>query len=252
MSLSPPIIMDDLDPSIRYFPEHLWDIEGSSNEFNFSTHSAFTANVSLTLTFHGIAIGVYGTIDPTSPGSVPITRYSVDDGPATIFTPPRLDALAYQQPFYQSPVLEDREHTLRVSLVSHGIPFWLDYFNITPGILASISQSTPSMTLPSTTSTPTEVKSNKTRFIGGVVGGVLGALLLLALTGIFIVRRRKHEEHPLVLPYHSESRELDSTTQGRRMYNNRKTLGGGSTISTTFSTLRGDWESAIDPPSYRP
>ncbi|EEB98293.1 hypothetical protein MPER_02226, partial [Moniliophthora perniciosa FA553] len=75
--------MDDLDPSIHYSPVQSWGIAGSSNEFNFSTHTTSAANAALTLTFHGIAIGVYGTIDPVAPDGVAITRYSVDDVHAT-------------------------------------------------------------------------------------------------------------------------------------------------------------------------
>ncbi|ESK94699.1 hypothetical protein Moror_14258 [Moniliophthora roreri MCA 2997] len=258
MNFGSPIIIDDRDPSIEYYPPWRWWTSGF-------VHGTVTANASLNLTFHGITIGVYGTIvqAPTERDKVPTSRYSIDGEPATVFTAPRLQAKAHQQLFYQSPVLEDRKHTLMISMDTQGPTYYLDYFNVTPGIQATSSlssslstisvlpstststslQDASGTTTPSSVSTSIDAKLTKTHLIGGVVGGVTGALLLLALISIVLVRRRKQKGYPLVVPFYSQPEVFQSAARGRRVHT--KTQGGS--LGTTSREGR---EIAMGPPSY--
>ncbi|KAI3615077.1 hypothetical protein WG66_016954 [Moniliophthora roreri] len=99
-------------------------------------HDSMPKSASLNPSFHGTAAGVYGTIKRVNENStkIPSSRYSVGGRPTTLLTPSRLNKTAYLQPFHQSPILEDRERTLLISLDTEDADYYLDYFNITPGI----------------------------------------------------------------------------------------------------------------------
>ncbi|KDQ23740.1 hypothetical protein PLEOSDRAFT_1108226 [Pleurotus ostreatus PC15] len=164
------VIIDNADAQVQYSPG--WQANGSPNEYKRTTSNTETQGASFTLKFVGTSVAVYGTLDTVS---LPNTTYVLDGGnPFPFFGQPQ-PQIQYQQVFYTSPSLPYAEHTLVGSCANAGGRVILDYF------VVEIPLEIPTNTsMPTTTSTvPTTLDSKPTPPTTAIVGGVLGGLLLL-------------------------------------------------------------------------
>ncbi|TFL00187.1 hypothetical protein BDV98DRAFT_509456 [Pterulicium gracile] len=100
------VLVDDFDPRITYTPADGWRTMGSDTEFNSTTHALLEGTGS----FNGTGIAVYGTLAVESGDQLTVT-FILDDGTPMSYSPDSRD-LRYRTRFFQSPVLEDGEHTL--------------------------------------------------------------------------------------------------------------------------------------------
>jgi len=139
---------------------------------------------------------VYGTVGLDTP----ISSYALD-GTTSVYAAERVERPVYGQLFYNSPTLSDGEHTLLVTNMGSGA-LWIDYIVYAPSVSSSTlsspssiltSQTSGTETLrPSTTSLPGLVGSRSPIPIPAVVGGAVGALVLIIglIFGVLYYRRR--------------------------------------------------------------
>jgi hypothetical protein len=82
----------------------------------------------------GTSVAVYGTYGKEgNPDHPPKATYTIDDTPLARGTGAVTSTPQYNQLFFQSPPLEDREHVLVITVsVDHGARYWLDYFLFMP------------------------------------------------------------------------------------------------------------------------
>ncbi|KAK2459971.1 hypothetical protein APHAL10511_007977 [Amanita phalloides] len=173
--------IDDSDPRVLYTPASAWHRTGSANEYMDTIHFTGNAGANSTLVFNGTGIGVYGTL-ALKESPAPVTLFYLDDdvdrAQYSAVPPPTADL--YMQRWYQSPPLNNGQHTLVVNNFLDGASIYLDYFVVTSPTSPSQSTSNRGSLSPSTT--------------GAIVGGVLGGVIIF-LTAIIILlsrsRRRK-------------------------------------------------------------
>lgn len=145
------ILIDDRDPRVLYSENDGWVAAGSGAEFGSTTHGVRGhrgAHALLTFTgaptyykaiqslrteilMSGTSVFVYRTISYGTQGN---STYSIDGSTPTTFTNPILSGTKYQQLFYQSPPLENKQHTLTIMPFTWSPDsgfFWLDYFMVT-------------------------------------------------------------------------------------------------------------------------
>lgn len=149
------ILIDDRDPRVYYNENDGWVASGSTAEFGSTTHGVGGdkgARALLTFTgtptYHkgiqlsrikfltsGTSVVVYGTVPHDTPGN---STYIIDGATSSTFINPISSDNIYQQTLYQSPRLENTQHTLTIMPLTDGV-FWLDYFKVTqpPPTLAS-------------------------------------------------------------------------------------------------------------------
>ncbi|KAF8630021.1 hypothetical protein AX17_005508 [Amanita inopinata Kibby_2008] len=154
--------------------------------------------ISLPLT--GTSIIVFGRLPniTASPGD-PAATFTIDDGNPTAFNtvPPVQRNTIYQVPIFQSPNLNLGQHTLQIESHDNNQNLWIDFIMYTqPTNLTSIpgsSGTSPGQGSPTTSPSAVGAGSGSTSHVGtiagGVVGGVGGFVLLLALA-IWLWRRK--------------------------------------------------------------
>ncbi|KAI0339359.1 hypothetical protein BDW22DRAFT_586348 [Trametopsis cervina] len=122
------ILVDDADTPILAYTGS-WTPSGNANEYNSTTHGSSSAGASVSLTFHGTSIQVYGTIGPSAGDGVPQTSYFLDNNPEVIYIAANNPGNAlYHQPFFTSPPIPDGEHNLTITIRPNSGFYWLDYF----------------------------------------------------------------------------------------------------------------------------
>ncbi|KIM91333.1 hypothetical protein PILCRDRAFT_810598 [Piloderma croceum F 1598] len=150
-------IVDDRDPQLKYTGS--WVLEGANGEFDQTSHGSTTLGSQVTFTFHGTSIAVVGTIQPTGPTGPPKSNYTIDSSPTVTFTAPSTTTAIFQVVYYESPTLENGEHTLIITDARASSPFWIDYILYTrspaipaPLLHSSSSSIDPPQRLPATPS----------------------------------------------------------------------------------------------------
>ncbi|KAF9468702.1 hypothetical protein BDZ94DRAFT_1246057 [Collybia nuda] len=143
------IYIDDRDTRVSYSDNSGWRESGDKEEFGSTTHGAGgDQNARAILTFTGTSVVVFGTVAKNTEGR---SAYDIDGSMLNTFTNPISSSTMYQQIFFESGRLENKQHMLTImpSFVGSGT-FWLDYFKVTevPVWLASnitfhVSQSIP-------------------------------------------------------------------------------------------------------------
>jgi len=188
-------IVDDSDSRMVYSPADLWYNGGVPQEVDGTTHWTISTGVTASLTFTGTYIEVYGTIDIPGVNSHnnmgPVSTYSIDGAPATTFTGTLMAVKQYKVLFFQSPTLQEEIHTLVIT-VSAGF-YVLDYLQYLP-FSNTTATSTPvstSMLFTSqgqasgATTFPTPVSHSSVNVpTGALVGGIIGAVVLLLLVSL--------------------------------------------------------------------
>ncbi|KAI0789787.1 hypothetical protein C8Q75DRAFT_733573 [Abortiporus biennis] len=135
---STPVQVDDRDPSVIYTGE--WFLGGNpTQEFDGTTHGALTNGSTISYSFNGSSITVFGTVSGSpSPGSIPSTSsFSIDGSSPVFVTVPQPADPIYRHAYYVSPKLEDGEHTIIVTATNTDISdiLWFDYFEYVPSTL---------------------------------------------------------------------------------------------------------------------
>ncbi|KAG8780620.1 hypothetical protein FRC20_009419, partial [Serendipita sp. 405] len=137
-------IVDDTDPNIVYgtgwtrLPRAYSDL---TNEFNSTLHYVSTNGATMTYTFRGTGITVYGTLSKPETYGTPGSTYSIDGG-----TPYRFNSTGdvvntgdpgvtfSHIPFYRSPTLNYGDHTIvvRVDNVDDSVArrYFFDFFTV--------------------------------------------------------------------------------------------------------------------------
>ncbi|KAJ7470798.1 hypothetical protein FB451DRAFT_1368038 [Mycena latifolia] len=174
-------LVEDTSSAFSYKPAGAW-VENSANLTGFSSntgHSTFS-NASVTYTFVGDEVTLYGAVGPNlAPYTV-----SLDNGTATSYNATKANYAA-QVPLYHASDLGSGVHTIKVTNnpQSFGQALSIDY---------AITANVPSI---STTSTSDDTASSSKSKLGagataGIVVGVVAFLAALILSGYFCWRRR--------------------------------------------------------------
>ncbi|OSD04468.1 hypothetical protein PYCCODRAFT_1465942 [Trametes coccinea BRFM310] len=198
--------IDDNDTNdIDYQNPSLWQHELSQQNVQAGTYTQGFTNAVAKVTFNGTEVMVFGVANPppSKNGTLPPSvTFSIDGGSNNLVSSPTVKTPQYSYEFYDSGKLSPGEHTLQI-LVNSGDkdwPFVLDYIQYVP--LSSSSSSLPSssssstLTSPSTSPTSATPNSQKSNHVGAIVGGVIGALVGLALLALglwYYLSRTKRE-----------------------------------------------------------
>ncbi|KAJ8690516.1 hypothetical protein PTI98_011940 [Pleurotus ostreatus] len=215
MSTESAAIIDDTDPRIQYSSG--WHMDGGPNEYNRTVHATSTAGASFTFSFTGTSVKVLGTLTQEGfNGSFPNTTYSLDGTSPIPYAGKPSPRVQYQQIFYQSPAdLPNTKHTLVGTCADQGSLVWIDFFVVTspPSPTTSgASSQTESTVIITTTATYTEYASSSSSSafpVGAVVGGVIGAMILV-LIGLFLFLW--HRRRPRAVTTGTEMQATMSTT----------------------------------------
>ncbi|TFK21020.1 hypothetical protein FA15DRAFT_688909 [Coprinopsis marcescibilis] len=210
------LIFDDADPAITYSTGD-WDRAGSDREFNSTTTWTTEEGATATIQFIGTRISVHGTIGAGRATTGARSAYVVDDDTPVIFEATPDTTVQYNQLFFQSPELEEGQHTLTITNVGDEDrdQFFIDLLIVAPLETPMVTTVTSTLTrsaAPVAASTVTvtslvaqtspvsaggaqegngAVRSetgNPAAIAGGVIGGILALLLIVA--GIFFYKKR--------------------------------------------------------------
>ncbi|KAJ7064952.1 hypothetical protein C8F01DRAFT_1367177 [Mycena amicta] len=185
----------DNDPRVLYSPT--WSIE--SLPFFQTAHQTHVVGSSLSLTFDGSGITVFGSIPSSNITHPPPTTVYMIDAAQPFTTAEPMAALPVpNQPLFSASHLSAGKHTLvvNVTAVQFASPFSIDYFIIAPSSPAS---STGSALGSSVSSTALEAAHTTSNAAVGVLAGVLSAVTFILLCGVaFLIvalrRRRKRQQ----------------------------------------------------------
>lgn len=132
------IIVDDVDPTIIY--NGTWDLLGNPGKpFNGTLHRGNAANQSLSYTFKGIGVSIYGNLEEPAIKGLPDVQFQVDDGPAQLInsslTPftSRWDQTISHRLVFRSNNLTDGLHTININIMGSRAPFYFDFLTIETG-----------------------------------------------------------------------------------------------------------------------
>jgi hypothetical protein len=214
------IVVDDTATDQVSF-ERAWQTGGVVPELQRTTHGTTANDARAIFKFTGTKVAAYGTVDLNGDDHW-TTTYQVDAGPITT-----LDSSTYsvtlpmhQMKFFESPSLEDGDHTLIITYTSGPLEYWLDYFTYTPsssfGFISSASNSlsppssTPSPGEPST-ATNTTHHSSSSLSAGPIAGIAVGGVVIISLIAVICVllfkRPRGRDQ-----PYHGQDATQSSTS----------------------------------------
>lgn len=181
------VLVDDTDPSIQYAGP--WNATTGASasaqpNYNFSLHSTLSPNATVTFSFSGTFVAVYGLYHP---GPVPDASFAIDSNPPAPLTNPPAPILLpiAQSVLFQSSTLSDQTHTLTIYLNENNqADLSLDYILYQTSSSPSSSSSSPSPTVSpfSAASAGSQLASQSVSpNAGAIAGGVLGAVALIVL-----------------------------------------------------------------------
>ncbi|TFK19308.1 hypothetical protein FA15DRAFT_674570 [Coprinopsis marcescibilis] len=159
--MSTTVIVDDNDPSITWLAFH-WDVNRfAGNAYGDSAHLSTILGATMSYTFTGTQISVYGIIavedDPHT-----VAAFSVDGTHHREFRaqydPTRIQwrALLYTSPQLDGP----GPHTLQVTNLRESARLWIDYFTVQQPVQPPPSNSQPPSLPPSPSQPPPAASSN--------------------------------------------------------------------------------------------
>ncbi|TFK97889.1 hypothetical protein BDV98DRAFT_513012 [Pterulicium gracile] len=107
------VIIDDSDSRIEYGgPTGAWSLGGSASEHANTTHSTGVGGATATYKFFGTGIEAYGTLVMDSSKNPHAVTFAVDNQRPVRYRSPDVGGLEHKMRFFQSPVLDEGEHTL--------------------------------------------------------------------------------------------------------------------------------------------
>lgn len=142
--MSKVLIVDDADPSISFSGDWqpLGTVSSTTYEYNGTVSVGWANGQSLSYTFDGTDIAVYGSVDMPATKGLPGVEFKIDSLPPEKFsdihpiTSNTFNATGFttHQALYRSPHLLAGTHTINISITditSGGPYFWLDFLIIT-------------------------------------------------------------------------------------------------------------------------
>ncbi|KIK67993.1 hypothetical protein GYMLUDRAFT_81478 [Collybiopsis luxurians FD-317 M1] len=169
--------------------------------------------------FNGSFVQVFGTIPPANE-SAPVSNYTLN-GTTSQFNRSSLRHVHHNpdQLFYQSPFdLPSGNYTLVIISIQDGAQFTLGTISYDPSFSPSTSSGFPPVLPTPTSSVPSSGNASRKLNVGGIVGGVLAALIVVAalIAFVFLRRRRKQKaakvKHRAVTPFVTERNSRTSAT----------------------------------------
>lgn len=136
------LIVDDADPNISYSGDWkaIGPITDRSHEYNGTLHRGDANGQTMSYSFTGTTITVYGSLDSPSRTrkGLPGVEFQVDTLPsqqinATGSIKHNLNSLTTHQPVYQSPNLIEGTHTITITVTNstaNGPYFYFDFFTV--------------------------------------------------------------------------------------------------------------------------
>ncbi|KJA18639.1 hypothetical protein HYPSUDRAFT_79059 [Hypholoma sublateritium FD-334 SS-4] len=165
--------LDDRDPSIIY--QGGWLQGGTPFNFDGTTTWINHTGPTVSMTFTGTRIAVFGTVPPAGSGPAPGSMYSIDGGPKTAFQATQKAGAQYQNLFFQSGILDVAvAHTLGIEHSINHTPFILDFFDITTAAAAALPVTSEQ---PSTTSN-LSVPGEKITTSGAIVASTASSMVI--------------------------------------------------------------------------
>ncbi|KAJ7651912.1 hypothetical protein B0H17DRAFT_1147505 [Mycena rosella] len=180
--------IDDRDPRITYTPP--WrKFSGSDGDFQRTSQESTLPGDSFSLDFEGTSISYYGGLTPSDDG-VMNASIVLDGQVPHFYIAPLHPPAVTNNLIFTSGRIAPGNHTLVVTSESIAT-MWTDYFLVTPSTdstSASQSSGSASRVGPSKKSTP----------VAAIAGGVIGALVLIALAflAILMFKRRRRGRIP--------------------------------------------------------
>ncbi|OJT10296.1 hypothetical protein TRAPUB_13164 [Trametes pubescens] len=153
-------LVDDTNPRVQYQPGWIWD-QGVA-EVDATRHGASIAGIEAWLTFTGTGVRVIGTLGVSDTYGQPKTTYWVDGNEVGSYSAPHTGQTTYNVTFFTMENLSSGSHVVRINNTdgTHPNTFWLDYFLIDNGPVATTT-STSTTTAPSPTQ-PANVQETTT------------------------------------------------------------------------------------------
>ena len=92
----------------------------------------------------GTSLIIYGTVTPTNENGPPVSSYSIDNGPASMYTAPTTNSSLFGLQFYGSRRLTADIHNLTITVEStKPSEYWLDYALVILFVLLTINSCLP-------------------------------------------------------------------------------------------------------------
>ncbi|KAJ6459718.1 hypothetical protein C8R47DRAFT_131657 [Mycena vitilis] len=194
----------DNDPAVSYSTS--WSL--NPHGFFQTSHETDVVGSSLSFSFNGTGITVFGSVPPSNATNAPPTAaYSIDGGTPVITAQPLASTTIPNQPLFFASGLPLGTHSLFVNVtdVQSASPFSVDYFilNLKPTAVPSPSAAASPSPSASAISPQKAIASSESKSAAGgtalrVVAGVLGSVIfiLLCILAFFIVilRRRRRRQ----------------------------------------------------------
>ncbi|KAF9530191.1 hypothetical protein CPB83DRAFT_187802 [Crepidotus variabilis] len=188
----PSCVVQDNDPRVRY--QGVWQLNGPGQ---FTTHSTVETGASVSMTFNGTGVTVFGTVPASNAtASPPTVMYTLDSNLPITITLPLADRDIANQPFFASDMLSTNEtHSLTINITAARSPFKLARFVISPPPSASQdtggSSAPPTdiadpniSTLPLNPSSVAQPQTNELQTLKILIGA-LATLIFLVLISVF-------------------------------------------------------------------
>ncbi|KIM35444.1 hypothetical protein M413DRAFT_449740 [Hebeloma cylindrosporum] len=196
--------IDDRNPLIYYSPNASWTRGGNASDYESTSTFTSTPGASASITFSGIGISVWGTIDRLDTPSFVLSSYSVDGGLATTHNATTQSQFQFQENFFQSGTLAPASHTLVINYLASGGRYFIDYFLVTPSNSPTSAATSPSPLSSSSSSssalsTATTAAGAKAHVpIGAIVGGSIGGLAFIIIIAfvLWLVNRKLKRGRP--------------------------------------------------------
>ncbi|KIP03838.1 hypothetical protein PHLGIDRAFT_223071 [Phlebiopsis gigantea 11061_1 CR5-6] len=191
------VIVDDTDLSqLAYTSPPSWVREGAPPEYNSTTHGTGRVGSTVTFTFNGTSVGVFGSVSQSTPTKniTTVSTYQVDGASTVTYTAPvSLTSHLTHQQFFQSAKLQDGQHSLLITVTQadDSAKYWLDYLVYIPGSSTTSSSTPSSPPSASLSSDPAASPSLSPDSSGtshsGVSGGIIAAAVLVSVSAILLL-----------------------------------------------------------------
>ncbi|PPQ92273.1 hypothetical protein CVT25_008581 [Psilocybe cyanescens] len=268
------IVVDDDDPSIQYSGSWIRDTDefdaGSLPDgfpLHNGTHRGSQVGDTITLRFFGTSYSVYGIFSWENLGVLSAT-YTLDGSsttqsyPVTTSSPQFIqgDKEAVNLQYFSQDNLSAGEHTLVINITeSQNVLYALDYITYSPSfstlatmpnlsnktatstggssVLSSSATSSSGSTTPTGLQNPQPQARTKSTHVGPIAGGVVGAILVLALLAIVLIwiRRRRVSSDKAAVSHSNISQFILEVYQSMCSTKNRR-LGATSGYSDSIPT----------------
>ncbi|KAJ6577628.1 hypothetical protein B0H19DRAFT_1120724 [Mycena capillaripes] len=188
----------DNDPRVSY--STTWSL--SPNGFFQTSHQTVVVGSTLSFSFNGTGIVVFGSVPPSNATHAPPTAaYSVDGGAPVATAEPMATTTISNQPLFSiSGLSAGSAHSfvINVTDVQPASPFSIDYFIVKPAASTPSPSPSPSASViaPEKVVTSSTTSPNKSAATVGILAGVLGAvifILLCVMVFVLVILRRRRQ-----------------------------------------------------------